>query len=125
MDLFEFVTIRFKQSRLDSSNKLTAEIILQTAPKHDFTWEPQAIYTDRSDVVQSTSDQNFGIANSFRLNNRNVFGSGESFSLSSLTAFETQIRKDNNGTLNGFRQSINAELKIPSLIYFERKKTHG
>jgi len=122
MDLFEFVTIRFKQSRLDSSNKLTAEIILQTAPKHDFTWEPQAIYTDRSDVVQSTSDQNFGIANSFRLNNRNVFGSGESFSLSSLTAFETQIRKDNNGTLNGFRQSINAELKIPSLIYFERKK---
>ena len=122
MDLFEFVTIRFRQPTKDSSNRLTAEIILQTAPKHDFTWEPQAIYTDRSDVVQSTSDQNFGIANNFRLNNRNVFGSGESFSLSSLTAFETQIRRDNNGSLNGFRQSVNAELKIPSLVYFERKK---
>ncbi len=122
MDLFEFVTIRFNPSSEDSTSLLTAEIILQTAPKHDFTWEPQAIYTDRSDVVQSTSDQNFGIANNFRLNNRNVFGSGESFSLSSLTAFETQIRKDNNGTLNGFRQSVNAELKIPSLVYFERKK---
>ena len=122
MDLFEFVTIRFNPSSEDSATLLTAEIILQTAPKHDFTWEPQAIYTDRSDVVQSTSDQNFGIANNFRLNNRNVFGSGESFSLSSLTAFETQIRKDNNGTLNGFRQSVNAELKIPSLVYFERKK---
>jgi len=122
MDLFEFVTIRFNPSSEDSATLLTAEIILQTAPKHDFTWEPQAIYTDRSDVVQSTSDQNFGIANNFRLNNRNVFGGGESFSLSSLTAFETQIRKDNNGTLNGFRQSINAELKIPSLVYFERKK---
>ena len=122
MDLFEFVTIRFKPSSEDSTSLLRAEIILQTAPKHDFTWEPQAIYTDRSDVVQSTSDQNFGIANNFRLNNRNVFGSGESFSLSSLTAFETQIRKDNNGTLNGFRQSVNAELKIPSLVYFERKK---
>ena len=122
MDLFEFVTIRFNPSSEDSATLLTAEIILQTAPKHDFTWEPQAIYTDRSDVVQSTSDQNFGIANNFRLNNRNVFGGGESFSLSSLTAFETQIRKDNNGTLNGFRKSINAELKIPSLVYFERKK---
>ena len=122
MDLFEFVTIRFNPSSEDSTSLLTAEIILQTAPKHDFTWEPQAIYTDRSDVVQSTSDQNFVIANNFRLNNRNVFGSGESFSLSSLTAFETQIRKDNNGTLNGFRQSVNAELKIPSLVYFERKK---
>lgn len=123
MDLFEFVTIRFNPSDEDSlSNLFTAEIILQTAPKHDFTWEPQAIYTDRSDVVQSTSDQNFGIANNFRLNNRNVFGSGESFSLSSLTAFETQLRKDNNGNLNGFRQSVNAELKIPSLVYFERKK---
>ena len=122
MDLFEFVTIRFNPSSEDSTSLLTAEIILQTAPKHDFTWEPQAIYTDRSDVVQSTSDQNFGIANNFRINNRNVFGSGESFSLSSLTAFETQIRKDNNGNLNGFRQSVNAELKIPSLVYFERKK---
>ena len=122
MDLFEFVTIRFNPSSEDSTSLLTAEILLQTAPKHDFTWEPQAIYTDRSDVVQSTSDQNFGIANNFRINNRNVFGSGESFSLSSLTAFETQIRKDNNGNLNGFRQSVNAELKIPSLVYFERKK---
>ena len=63
MDLFEFVTIRFNPSSEDSATLLTAEIILQTAPKHDFTWEPQAIYTDRSDVVQSTSDQNFGIAN--------------------------------------------------------------
>lgn len=120
MNLFEFVTIRFK-SQGDSSNHLSTEIILETAPKHDFIWQPQAIYTDRSDVVQSTSDQNFGIANNLRLDNRNVFGGGESFSLSSLTAVETQIIRDGNGSLNGFRQSLNAELKIPSLIYFERE----
>lgn len=121
MNLFEFVTIRFK-SQSDSSNQLSTQIILETAPKHDFIWQPQAIYTDRSDVVQSTSDQNFGIANNLRLENRNVFGGGESFSLSSLTAVETQIIRDGNGSLNGFRQSLNAELKIPSLIYFEREK---
>lgn len=120
MGLFDFVTIRLKNDTAE--NQLIAEVILQTTPKHDFTWEPQTIYTDRSDVVQSTSDQNFGIASNIRLNNRNVFGNGESFVISSLTAIETQIRKDNNGSLNGFRQSVNAELKFPSLIYFERNK---
>ncbi len=128
--LFNFVTIRFEPSSTDSLNKLTAKIILQTAPKHDFTWEPQAIITAQGDGIAVNnqnnvfgSQQSAGIANVLSLANRNVFGGGETFSISSITALETQLKKsDQANTINSFRQGMNAELKIPSLVFFERNK---
>lgn len=126
--LFNFVTIRFQPATTDSLNRLTAEIILQTAPKHDFTWEPQAIVTAQGDGIATNqqnnvfgSEQSAGLANVFSLANRNVFGGGETFSLSSFTALETQLKKNDDG-VNSFRQSVNAELTIPSLVFFERKE---
>lgn len=128
MGLFNFVTIRFQPSGKDSLNRLTAEIILQTAPKHDFTWEPQAIVTAQGDGIATNqqnnifgSEQSAGIANVFSLANRNVFGGGETFSISSFSALETQLKRDKDDVVNSFRQSINAELTIPSLVFFERK----
>lgn len=124
--LFNFVTIRFQPSKADSLNRLTAEIILQTAPKHDFTWEPQAIVTAQGDGIATNqrnnifgNEQSAGLANVFSLANRNVFGGGETFSISSFTALETQLKRNDNG-VNSFRQSINTELTIPSLVFFER-----
>ena len=121
MGLFNFVTIRFSPAENDSLERLDVEIILQTAPKHDFTWEPQAILTGQGDGVQAGIEQSFGLANNFSLHNRNVFGGAETFNISTLTALETQIKGDNQGLFNSFRQSVNAELVIPSLVYFERK----
>ncbi len=128
MGLFNFVTIRFHPSSTDSLTKLAVEIILQTAPRHDFTWEPQAIVTAQGDGIATNqqnnvfgSEQSAGIANVFSLANRNVFGGGETFSISSFTALETQLKRDNNG-VNSFRQSLNMELTIPSLLFFEQKK---
>ncbi|PCJ66559.1 MAG: hypothetical protein COA58_07205 [Bacteroidetes bacterium] len=122
MGLFNFVTIRFSPSQEDSLEHLDALIILQTAPKRDFSWEPQVISTGQSNGIEAGTERNFGLANSLTLKNRNVFGGAETFSISSLTALETQLKKDDQGVFNNFRQSINAELVIPSLVYFERKK---
>jgi outer membrane protein assembly factor BamA len=122
MGLFNFVTIRFAPSQTDSLQRLDATIILQTAPKHDFIWEPQVISTGQSNGIQAGTERNYGLANSFTLQNRNVFGGAETFNISSLTALETQLKKDDQGLFNSFRQSINTELVIPSLVFFERKK---
>jgi len=122
MGLFNFVTIRFVPAQNDSLHKLEAQITLQTAPKHDFIWEPQAILTGQSGGIQADNlEQSFGVANNLTLANRNVFGGAETFNITSLTALETQLKKDGQQPVNSFRQSINAELVIPSLLYFERK----
>ena len=121
MGLFNFVTIRFSPSSKDSSSLLIAEITLQTAPKHDFIWEPQAITTAQGDGIEAGTERNFGIANTISLNNRNVFGGAESFNLRSYTALETQLKSDNQGTFTNFRQSVTAEFVIPSLLYFNKK----
>ncbi len=121
MGIFNFVTIRFKPSARDSLNALVVEINLRPAAKHDFIWEPQAILTDQANPVQATSQQNFGIANNLTLRNRNVFGGAESFNISAYTAIESQLKGSNTGLVNNFRQSVSAELVVPSLVYFERK----
>lgn len=128
MGLFEFVTIRFDEVIGDTTEQIVTKIILQTAPKHDFTWEPQAILTSRGDAATNNeqrffgNEQSFGLANVFSLNNRNVFGGAEIFSISSLSAIESQLKGDEQGAFNNFRQSFNTELVIPSLVYFERQK---
>jgi outer membrane protein assembly factor BamA len=121
MGLFNFVTIRFNRSQTDSLGALVAHINLQTAAKHDFSWEPQVITTEQSNGIQTNSVPNFGIANNIVLRNRNVFGGAESFNISAFTALETQLKSDNNETFYNFRQSITTEFVVPSLVYFERK----
>jgi outer membrane protein assembly factor BamA len=120
MGIFNFVTIRFNPSAEDSLNHLDAEIILKTSKKHDFIWEPQTIYTQQSLGLEANIES-FGVANNFSLLNRNVFGGAESFNISSYTSLETQIKRDNQSAFNSFRQTVNAEFAIPSLVYFERK----
>lgn len=121
MGLFSFVTIRFNPSLEDSLTRLDVVILLKTTKKHDFVIEPQAIYTQQN-LGLETNNNSIGIANNLSLINRNVFGGAESFNLTSYTALETQIKIDNQGSFTSFRQSLNAELVIPSLIYFERKQ---
>ncbi|HBN02706.1 MAG TPA: hypothetical protein DD396_01535, partial [Bacteroidetes bacterium] len=121
MGLFSFVTIRFNPSLEDSLTRLDVVILLKTTKKHDFVIEPQAIYTQQN-LGLETNNNSIGIANNLSLINRNVFGGAESFNLTSYTALESQIKIDNQGSFTSFRQSLNAELVIPSLIYFERKQ---
>ena len=121
MGLFNFVTIRFAPTDGDSLQGLDAFIELQTAMRHDLTWEPQVITTEQSNGIQENTRPNYGIANNITLRNRNVFGGGESFNISAFTALETQFKQDGNEVFYNFRQSATAELSIPSLLYFERK----
>ncbi len=122
MGLFNFVTIKFRPSPTDSSEKIIAEIELQPAVRHVFIWEPQAIFSDQRTSVQVTENLNAGIVNNITFSTRNVFGGAESFNLSALTAFETQIASSGDNSFNNFRQSVTAEYILPSLVYFERKR---
>lgn len=117
--LFRFVTIRFSPSTKDSLSLLDAEIILQTASKHDFIWEPQAITTEQGSGIQAASERNYGIGNNISLRNRNVFGNAESFNISSNTSLETQLKADSIKAFSNLRQSISAEFVIPSLLFFD------
>lgn len=128
MGIFDFVTIRFLENFTDSIGQLDVQIILQTSPKHDFTWEPQVILTSRGDAaIEQTgglfaNELNFGVANIFSLNNKNVFGGAERFSISSLSAIETQLKGDDQGLFTNFRQSFNGEFVVPSLIFLDTKE---
>lgn len=121
MGLFNFVTIRFRPSSRDSLQALIAEIELKPASKYDFIWEPQTILTDQSSGVEVGNERNLGLANSLTLRNRNTFGGGESFNLNAFTALEAQLQNDDNRTFNSFRQTFNAELVFPSLLFLERQ----
>ena len=117
--IFRFVTIRFKPSGVDSLNVLDAEIILQTASRHDFIWEPQAIMTEQGGGIEAAQERNFGIGNNFTLNNRNVFGGGETFSLNASTSLETQFKRDGNRLFTNFRQSLSSEFAWPGMLFFD------
>lgn len=117
--LFRFVTIRFTPSKSDSLYLLDAEIILQTASKHDFIWEPQAITTEQGGGIEAAAERNFGIGNNISLRNRNVFGNAESFNISSNTSIETQLKADSIRAFSNLRQSVSIELIFPSLVFFK------
>ncbi len=119
--LFRFVTIRFSPARRDSAELLNAVIVLQTASKHDFIWEPQAITTEQGSGIEAAAERNFGIGNNISLRNRNVFGNGESFNINLSTALETQFKSDSIRAFSNFRQSASTELIIPTLLFFKRK----
>lgn len=120
--LFRFVTIRFSSSGADSSGLLDVEIILQTAQKHDISWEPQVIYTEHGGGIQSNSERNLGVGNTISLNNRNVFGSAEALNFRTSTALEFQLKNDNNRSVSSFRQSTSMEFILPSLLFFEQNE---
>lgn len=120
--LFRFVTIRFKPTPGDSLYSLDAEIVLQTASKHDFIWEPQAITTEQGAGIQAASERNYGIGNNISLRNRNVFGNAESFNLSSSTSLETQLKTDSIRAFSNLRQSLSAEFIIPSMLFLKDRK---
>jgi outer membrane protein assembly factor BamA len=120
MGIFKFVTIRFVPAASDSISRMVMLIDLQTAPKHEFTWEPQAIHTEAGGGVEATSERTLGLANTVTLRNRNVFGNGESFNISAFTAFEAQLTANNTQFFNSFRQNVSTQLVLPSLVFLER-----
>ena len=120
--LFKFVTIRFSPSKSDSLNRLNAIVVLQTASKHDFIWEPQAITTEQGAGIEASSERNFGIGNNISLRNRNVFGNAEALNINLNTALETQLKADSIRTLSNFRQSVSAELVFPSLLFLNKQR---
>ncbi|MFY0643098.1 MAG: BamA/TamA family outer membrane protein [Bacteroidia bacterium] len=120
--LFRFVTIRFAPSASDSLNSVIAFVTLQTASKHDFIWEPQAITTEQGSGIEAAGERNFGVGNNVSLRNRNVFGNAEAFNINISTALESQFKRDSLGALSNFRQSVSTEFVIPSLLFFKNKE---
>lgn len=117
LDLFQSLSIQNTVHDGDST-RLDMLIRLQPSPKYDFTWQPQVISTEQR-FNQSKTNRNYGLANEISLSDKNVFHNGEELSLNFRTALETQLTRDSNGGIfSTFVQEVNADLKIPQLLFF-------
>ncbi len=100
-----------------TSNFLDCQITVVPSPRHDFSWEPQVITTERSLGLQSNLGRNYGIANEFQLKNKNVFGNAEEFNISLRTSFETQLNaKSNLSPLSNISNYLSLSLAYPKLL---------
>jgi len=129
LGLFRIVNIRILPSGTDSTNKLLVFISLQPTSKHVFIWEPQAITTDKPNLTsQDNNPRNYGFANQFILNNKNVFKNAEDFNLKFRLAAETQFGGGVSVTLGNkefrnignFESNFTFELLYPKLLFFSR-----
>ncbi|MCB9250977.1 MAG: BamA/TamA family outer membrane protein [Flavobacteriales bacterium] len=121
LGLFDVVNIRIQQYPSDTVNKIMVLIYLKPSAKHVFIWEPQVITTDKYNLSNNTNNpRNYGFANSFILNNKNVFRNAEDFNITFRLAAETQLTGGTPVTVLGVNTSIfgNYESKLTfELLY--------
>ncbi len=119
LGLFKFVNINFTSDTTLGSPGLNAYITVSPTLKHDFSWEPQVITSERSLGLQNNSlGRNYGIANEFVLKNKNVFRNAEEFNIRWRQSFETQFSTGSSlGPLSNISNNFSAELVIPKLLF--------
>lgn len=125
LGLFSIVNIRIMPYKTDTVNKLMAIIVLKPISRHVYIWEPQLITTDKYNLNSDDNNgRNYGFANSFILNNKNVFGNAEDFNIKFRVAAETQFNGAGNVTVLGinsdkignFESNLTFELLYPKLL---------
>jgi len=124
LGLFSIVNIRIMPYKTDTVNKLMAIIVIKPISRHVYIWEPQLITTDKYNLNSDDNNgRNYGFANSFILNNKNVFGNAEDFNIKFRVAAETQFNGAGNVTVLGinsdkignFESNLTFELLYPKL----------
>lgn len=118
LGLFSMVNIRILPYKTDTINKLMAIITLKPIAKHVYIWEPQVITTDKYNLNSNDNNpRNYGFANSFILNNKNIFGNAEDFNIKFRVAAETQFNSGATTTIFGnFESNLTFELLYPKLL---------
>ena len=137
LGLFGQVNIKIVPHPTDSVNKLNIYISLTPTAKHDFIWEPQTITSDKQTDLNSgdNNPRNYGLANSFTLNNKNVFRSAEDFNIKWRLAGEKQFGKGAGGatvkllgqkfTAGNFESNLTFELLFPKLVGIHKLDTNA
>jgi len=125
LGLFSMVNIRILPYKSDTISKLMAIITLKPISKHVYIWEPQVITTDKYNLNSNDNNpRNYGFANSFILNNKNIFGNAEDFNIKFRVAAETQFRGGvnvqvlgvNSDIFGNFESNLTFELLYPKLL---------
>ncbi len=109
----------------DYNNKKIDPIIkLKTSPRLSFTAEPQILYSPQGSSglnLQTSTQRSFGLAGILSFMNKNVFGNGELFKLSSITSYEAIFKRDDiTDIFTGIQQGIVATLKLPRYSFMDR-----
>ena len=114
---YKFVNTRFNEKDTinieDGSGSLDADIYLSPLTKRSVRTELQA-------VTKSNGFAGPGISVTY--SNRNLFKGGETLSISSNFAYETQISGGDNTGLSSIAGGLKADLIIPRLVPFSPSK---
>ncbi|MBL7811661.1 MAG: BamA/TamA family outer membrane protein [Bacteroidetes bacterium] len=116
MGLFSIVDIRYFTDT--PTHTVTPYIYLKALPRMFRSLEPQGLYSPQGTSgtnFQTQNQRSFGLAGILSFNNRNLFGNGENFRLSSVTSYEAIVKRNtsNSSPLFGFQQGFNAQLSLP------------
>jgi len=124
LDLNLFKSVDISQTIQYETGVISPKILLQTEPRMNFSAEPQILYSPQGSSgtnFQTASQRSFGLAGILSFNNRNTFGNGEYFKLSSITSFEAIFKRDDIGDFfTGLQQGVIASLKLPKLSRLNR-----
>ena len=121
LGVFSFVDISEKVDH--EKRNIYPTINLKTYPRMVFMVEPQLLYSPQGSSglnFQSSSQRSFGLAGILSFNNRNTFGRGEYFKLSSITSYEAIFKKSDIGDFfTGIQQGVVASLKLPKFSFLK------
>lgn len=126
IDLGIFNQVDFQQTIDTQSFHINPIISLRTAPRMRLEAEPQFLYSPQGSSglnFQTSSQRSFGLAGILSFSNRNAFGNGEYFKLSSITSYEAIFKKDDITDLfTGLQQAVVASLKLPRFGFISKVK---
>jgi outer membrane protein insertion porin family len=98
------------------------QIKLQPSKKYDFTFEPQVITSDQSNLVSTTNGRNYGFASQITLANKNIFHNAEILQLSYRISVEAQrgATIPKRPFFNSFESNLTANLIFPKLLFLSK-----
>lgn len=110
---YKYVNIQFKEkdttAGTDGAGSLDMDIFLSPLTKRSVRAELQG-------VTKSNGFAGPGVSVSY--SNRNVFGAGETLSITGSFSYETQLSGNNNSGLSSIAGGLKADLIIPRLVPF-------
>ena len=126
IDLGIFSQVDIQQNIDTQTFLISPRITLKTAPRMRLEAEPQFLYSPQGSSglnFQTSSQRSFGLAGILSFSNRNTFGNGEYFKLSSITSYEAIFKRDDITDLfTGLQQAVVASLKLPRFGFISKVK---
>jgi outer membrane protein assembly factor BamA len=126
IDLGIFSQVDIQQNIDTQTFRISPNITLKTAPRMRLEAEPQFLYSPQGSSglnFQTSTQRSFGLAGILSFSNRNTFGNGEYFKLSSITSYEAIFkRNDITDLFTGLQQAVVASLKLPRFGFISKVK---